>query len=190
MPERDLTSELRHRRQHRRTTTTILVVILMLFFAFWYAFSYYRSASDPESDRGSGSGSESTCRPYDPRAAAPANTTVNVYNATTRAGLAARTASQLRSRGFLIGTVANDPLDRPVAGPAEVRFGPAGSSRAQLLIPLGGKGTTQLTDTRKSSVVDLVIGAKFTDLAATPKATGKPMCEAPTAPGATPTPAG
>jgi len=186
MADRDLTDELRHRRQHRKATTTILVVILMLFFAFWYAFSYYRASSEAEP----AASSESGCRPYDPKVPTPANTTVNVYNATTRAGLAARTASELRSRGYLIGDVANDPLDRAVAGPVEVRFGPAGASRAQLLIPLGGKGTTQLADKRKSSVVDLVVGATFTELAAAPKPTGRPMCPAPTPAGATPSPAG
>lgn len=186
MSERDLTSELRHRRQHRRTTTTILVVLLLLFFAFWYAFSYYRASSNPEPAATDGA----DCRPFDPKAAAPANTTVNVYNATSRPGLAARTASDLRGRGYLIGVVANDPLDRTVAGPAEVRFGPAGASRAQLLIPLGGKGTTQVTDKRKSSVVDLVIGAKFTTLAAAPRATGTPTCPAPSASPAALAPAG
>jgi hypothetical protein len=186
MAERDFTDELRHRRQHRKAATTILVVILMLFLAFWYAFSYYRASSEPETV----TGSESGCRPYDPKVPTPATTTVNVYNATTRAGLAARTASELRSRGYLIGTVANDPLDRTVAGPAEVRFGPAGARRARLLIPLAGTGTTQMTDKRKSTVVDLVIGAKFTELAAAPKPTGKPMCPAPTPTGAASSPAG
>ncbi len=188
MAQRDLTDELRHRRQHRKAATTILVVVLMLFFAFWYAFSYYRASSEPELVPGS----ESSCRPYDPTVATPATTTVNVYNATTRSGLAARTASELRTRGYLIGDVANDRLEREVAGPAEVRFGPAGASRAQLLIPLGGKGTTQLADKRKSSVVDLVIGEKFTQLAAAPRTTGKPMCPPPTpaAASASPSPAG
>lgn len=187
MAQRDLTDELRHRRQHRKATTTILVVILMLFFAFWYAFSYYRASSEPEAPA---AGGEPSCRPYDPAVATPGTTTVNVYNATTRSGLAARTASQLRSRGYLIGEVANDPLDRTVAGPAEVRFGPAGASRAQLLIPLGGKGTTQLADKRTSAVVDLVVGAKFTALAAAPSPTGPPMCPAPSPTSTTPSPSG
>lgn len=176
MSPRDLTDELRHRRQRRKATTTILVVILMLFFAFWYAYSYYRASSNPEP----AATSASDCRPFDPKVPTPATTTVNVYNATNRSGLAAKTASELRSRGYLIGDVANDPLDRDVAGPAEVRFGPAGASRAQLLVPLAGKGTSQLADKRTSPVVDLVLGAKFTALAPAPKATDKPMCPAPT----------
>lgn len=185
MSQGDLTAELRHRRQRRKTATTIAVVILMLFFAFWYAFSYYRASSDPRPAATDAAG----CRPFDPKVPTPATTTVNVYNATNRNGLAARTASELRSRGFRIGEVSNDPLDRTVAGPAEVRFGPAGASRATLLVPLGGKGTTQLADKRKGAVVDLVIGAKFTALAAAPRPSGLPTCPAPTRSGATPTPA-
>ena len=185
MSERDLGYELRHRRQRRKTAATIFVVLLMLFFAFWYAFSYYRASSDA-----SPAATDADCRPYDPKVPTPATTTVNVYNATTRSGLAARTANELRGRGYLIGEVSNDPLDRTVAGPAEVRFGPEGASRAQLLLPLGGKGTTQLADKRKGAVVDLVVGAKFTTLAPAPSASGPPMCPAPTSSGATPTPAG
>lgn len=175
MPERELTSELRHRQQQRRTTTTILVVILMLFFAFWYAYSYYRSSTGAAAPRSTGS----ACRPFDPRVATPANTTVNVYNATTKKGLAARTATELRRRGFTIGDVSNDPLKRKVAGAAEVRYGPAGKARAPLVVPLGGKGTTQVADKRKEATVDLVLGATFTSLAPAPSPTGKPMCASP-----------
>jgi len=182
MPERELTSELRHRQQQRRTTTTILVVILMLFFAFWYAYSYYRSSTGATP-----SSSESTCRPFDPKVATPANTTVNVYNATTKNGLAGRTAEDLKRRGFTIGEVSNDPLKRTVRGPAEVRFGPSGTPHARLVIPLSGRGTTQVDDKRKNATVDIVLGAGFTALQPTPSPTGKPMCPSPsTVPSAAP----
>ena len=131
MAERELTSELRHRRQNRKAATTIFVVLLMLFFAFWYAYSYYRTSA------GAGDATPTTgatCRPFDPKVPTPATTTVNVYNASTKNGLAARTAAELRKRGFLIGEVRNDPLRRKVAV-AEVRFGPAGKSRAPLRRP-------------------------------------------------------
>lgn len=175
MPERELTSELRHRQQQRRTTTTILVVILMLFFAFWYAYSYYRSSTGTASPR-----NQATCRPFDAKVATPANTTVNVYNATTRDGLAGRTAAALRARGYTVGEVSNDPLKRKLTGPAEVRFGPSGTPHAKLVLLLSGKGTTQLGDKRKVATVDLVLGSTFSSLAPEPKATGTPMCPSPT----------
>ena len=45
----------------------------------------------------------------------PAQITVNVYNATTRTGLAKDTADELRKRGFKIGDVGNAPakFDQP-----------------------------------------------------------------------------
>lgn len=174
MARRELTSELRHRQQQRRATTTILVVLLMLFFAFWYAYSYYRASGSNQASANNGA----SCRPYDPTVPAPGNTTVNVYNATSKNGLAARTATELRRRGFLVGEVSNDTSDRKVPA-AEVRFGPAGKGHAQLVVPLGGKGTTQLQDKREGTTVDLVLGAAFSKLAAGPKATGPPMCPAP-----------
>lgn len=175
MSERDLSAELRHRQQQKRATTTLLVALLLLFFAFWYAFSYYR-ASDAS---GAASSGEATCRPYDPKAAAPANTLVNVYNASTKEGLAARTAGELRKRGFTVGEVANDSSGRSIKV-AEVRFGPTGKGNAALVVPIGGKGTTQRADKRKDASVDLVLGSGFTTLAAAPSPTGKPMCPPPT----------
>lgn len=175
MAHRELTTELRHRQKQRRAATTILVVLLMLFFAFWYAYSYYRASGADQASADSGA---TTCRPYDPEAPAPGNTTVNVYNATSKNGLAARTAAELKRRGFLVGEVGNDSSSRKVAT-AEVRFGPAGKANAQLVVPLGGTGTTQLEDKREGTTVDLVLGTTFSTLAAAPKATGTPMCPAP-----------
>lgn len=177
MAERELTSELRHRHQQRKAATTILVVLLMLFFAFWYAYSYYK-ASGTSGDTTAPT-SSATCRPFDPKAATPATTRVNVYNATRKNGLAARTAAELRERGFLVGEVRNDPLDRTVRGPAELRFGPTGAAHARLVAPLTGRGTAQVDDKRKDATIDLVLGNAFTTLAPTPTPTGLPMCPAP-----------
>ncbi|KGN38015.1 LytR C-terminal domain-containing protein [Knoellia subterranea] len=175
MSDRDLTAELRHRHQQRRATTTLLVALLMLFFAFWYAYSYYRDSTGSDEP----GGSSASCRPYDPKVATPATTTVNVYNATKTNGLASRTATELRKRGYTIGEISNDPLKRAVAAPVEVRFGPSGKSRAALVAPLGGKGTTQVGDQRKDETVDFVLGNAFKTLGPTPTPTGKPMCPAP-----------
>lgn len=172
MDQRDLTTELRHRHEQRKATTTILIALLMLFFAFWYAFSYYRASGGDEANAGA------TCRPYDPKVATPGNTTVNVLNATSKNGLAARTASELRRRGFQVGEVKNDQSGRKVAA-AEVRFGPSGKGHAALVVPLGGKGTKQVADKRKGTTVDLVLGNSFATLAPAPTSTGKPMCPAP-----------
>lgn len=162
------------RSRRRRAVITLLLVALMLFFAFWYAYSYYRASGRPAA------ATVPACTTA-PAAAAPrpANITVNVYNATDRNGLAAGTASQLRARGFAVATVANDPLQRTVAGPAEVRYGASGAAKAKVVLALV-KGSKGVKDARTDASVDLVLGERFTALA-------KPVAPKPVAtkPGAT-----
>jgi hypothetical protein len=90
---------------------------------------------------------------------------VRIYNATAREGLAKKVASLLNGRGFAIVTTDNDPLAgiRPVEGSAEVRYGPAGARQATQIrrqVP----GATLYQDARPDTVVDLVLGEKFTRL--------------------------
>ncbi len=91
----------------------------------------------------------------------PATVTANVYNATTRAGLAKRTATDLKTRGFGIGTIANDPLGKAVAGVAEIRYGTAGKDNATLM-RFYVIGATLVLDKRTDATIDVVIGEKFT----------------------------
>jgi type 1 fimbria pilin len=150
------------RERRRRALITLGVVALMLFFAFWYAYSYYRSdASKPAA------APTPTCTAT--KTIAPKSVTVNVYNSTERNGLAAKTATEVKKRGFTVRTVANDPLHKKVAGPAEVRYGTAGKQQANLVIALV-KGAKAVPDKRTDASVDLVIGAKYTALAPPPKA--------------------
>jgi hypothetical protein len=93
----------------------------------------------------------------------PRQVTVNVYNATKRQGLAARTAAAMRQRGFVIGKIANDPLRKTLAGSAEVRSGVKGKSRAPL-VAAHVAGAVSVVDKRTDLTVDLVLGARFTAL--------------------------
>ena len=145
-----------------RAFITLVLVLLMLFFAFWYAYSYYKASGETKASP------TPTCTT---RAAAPqpSTTTVNVYNATQRDGLAAKTAAEVRKRGFKVSTVSNDPLQKKVTGTAEVRFGKAGAPASKLVIALV-KGAKPVQDARTDASVDLVLGARFTALAPAPKA--------------------
>jgi hypothetical protein len=88
---------------------------------------------------------------------------VNVYNATQRNGLAARTAEQLSGYGFRIGKIANDPARRKVPGAAEVRGGPKGLR--QITVVRAYVGTSAVRrDKRASATVDLVLGTQFAGL--------------------------
>jgi len=95
----------------------------------------------------------------------PATVTVNVYNATDKSGLAARTADELKKRGFQVGQVGNAPsaLDKKVPGTAQVLSGPGGLGAATLLVSQAG-GATSTEDARTDATVDFVIGDAFTAL--------------------------
>lgn len=151
----------RQRLRRRRMVITLLLVLLALFFAFWYALSYYSSTKDVPAPRRS-------C--VTPTVALPASKVkVNVYNATTRSGLAAATSKSLAARGFVIGAVANDPLKKSVKVAAEVRHGPAGVAQARAL----AKHLTSVTyvrDKRKDASVDIVLGTAWKSLGPPPPA--------------------
>lgn len=94
----------------------------------------------------------------------PTDVTTNVYNSTDRTGLAAATGEELKSRGFVIGTVANDPLGKTITGVAEIRHGPKGAQAAALMayyLP----GARLVDDERTDATIDTVLGAGFLDVA-------------------------
>ena len=166
------------RGRRRRALITLAIVALLLFFAFWYAYSYYRHSDKPHA------AASPSCT-QKPPAVTPGDVTLNVYNATDRAGLAAKTADQVRKRGFKVSTVANDPLQRTVAGSAEVRYGVYGLADSKLVLALV-KGAKAVRDARPDSSVDLVLGDRFSALAAPPKTPRAPAtpttsqtCQAP-----------
>ncbi|CAL9473808.1 hypothetical protein SUDANB6_02893 [Streptomyces sp. enrichment culture] len=102
-----------------------------------------------------------------PRAAAPpepGRITVNVLNATTRGGLAKKTADELKKRGFRIGEVGNAPqeYDKKVKG-AGVLLGPASSLKTSLpVLAAQLPAAERRTDPgRGGAAVDLIIGDAF-----------------------------
>ena len=166
-----------HARQKRRQLIVLGVVVLGLFFAFWYAWSYYQADNSARASRPPAA----TCAPYDPKVVTPENTRVNVYNASTREGLAGSVARSLDERGFVIGKVANDPSSRKTPKVAEIRYGPKGAAHAKLLRTSLPKGTVLVKDKRAVATVDLALGPKYTTLAPLPSTTAMPMCPAPSA---------
>lgn len=166
------------RRKRTRTTRagiTLLVVLLLLFFAFWYAFSYYRA-----SEAGGNTTAAPTCLPYDPKAVVPGNTVVNVYNASSRNGLAASTAKALEDAGFKVGEIGNEKGGRQVKGVAEIRHG-ANTAKHLALLQGGlkeGKSVKGVNDKRKALTLDLVLGQKFAGVnpAASPAPGATPTC--------------
>lgn len=124
---------------------------------------------------GAGKATRAADRPSRPGAASakplpePASITVNVLNATPEPGLAAKTAKELKKRGFTIGEVANAPaaLDKKVKATG-LLIGATGADTTARLKVLGThlKGAGTRYDDRKGDAVDLVIGDGFKKLTA------------------------
>ncbi|MGW5848013.1 LytR C-terminal domain-containing protein [Streptomyces sp. NPDC055254] len=96
----------------------------------------------------------------------PGDITVNVYNATPRAGLAKAVGDELRNRGFLIGNVGNAPadFDKKVPGTGILLGSPATDKAAFSVLGTQLPGTAQQTDTREGADIDLILGDAFKEL--------------------------
>jgi hypothetical protein len=150
---------LARRRRRRRTIITLVLVVALLAGSMFVAVGYVQGWLGKHTET------------VTPKRCVPATTirssqvTLNVYNATQRSGLASKTASALRKRGFKIASVANDPLERKITGSSEVRYGPSGA-RAARLVADQVKGARMVRDSRSDTTLDLVIGDRFNKLAA------------------------
>jgi hypothetical protein len=149
-------------RRARRQMITLLAVGGTLLVAFVFAAAYYGGWFD------SGTPAASPCTPRKATVTvAPSQVHLNVYNASNRNGLAAKVATQMKSRGFVVGTIANDPLHKTFKTQAEVRYGKKGKAGAQL-VSSEVTGAKMVVDKRKTATVDLVLGGTYTELAAVP----------------------
>ena len=146
--------------RHQRTAITMLVLAGLVFIAGWYGWD---SITDP--DESSDRASAPTCQPAAPTdAPPPAEIELNVYNATDRNGLASSIAREMRTRGFAILDVANDPSGREITGTAEVRAH-LDSQAAASLVMAQVPGAVFIADNRTDGTVDLVVGTAFEALA-------------------------
>lgn len=89
---------------------------------------------------------------------------VNVYNATTRGGLAADVAQGLQERGFVVQAIDNDPLGSGAQEPALVRHGPPGLAAARTVAAQVPGAVLVADEARQDAVIDLVLGAGFEQL--------------------------
>ncbi|GHH82964.1 membrane protein [Streptomyces capitiformicae] len=97
----------------------------------------------------------------------PGKITVNVLNATPRAGLAKDTADELKKRGFRIGNVGNatEEYDKKVKGAAILLGAKAAEKTALPVLNTQLVGAQLKTDGRaKATEVDLIIGTGFKSL--------------------------
>lgn len=170
---------MRRPRRRRRIVLAALAAVVALGLAGWGTLQLI----DVFGGGGKGGGHRTTaagptCKPRKAPAVVhaplqPAQITVNVYNATPRAGLAKSTADELKKRGFAIGKVGNAPVtyDKKVPG-AALLLGAADATKGAFPV-LGTqlKGAVLKTDTRQTADVDFIIGTAFKSLAAPKDAT-------------------
>ncbi|GAA3123765.1 LytR C-terminal domain-containing protein [Streptomyces rectiviolaceus] len=97
----------------------------------------------------------------------PGQIKVNVFNATPRGGLAKDVAAELKKRGFTVGKVDNAPkaYDKKVKGTGILLGAPSAMDTALPVLGTQLAGAESRPDDRKGGEVDLILGAKFKDLA-------------------------
>jgi hypothetical protein len=150
--------------RRRHPVATGFLVLLMMAVLFAATFGAVRLLKGDSGTPSASGSSPATCVTATATPGAslpkPATVTANVYNATDRAGLARSTAATLRTRGFGIGSIANDPLAKTLTNVGEIRYGPSGKDNA-LLMRYYVVGATLVLDQRTDTTVDVVLGQKF-----------------------------
>ncbi|HEX2704199.1 MAG TPA: LytR C-terminal domain-containing protein [Candidatus Lustribacter sp.] len=161
-------------KRKRRTAITLGFAIAVLAGAFYYGYTYWTAGTSASTACPTGG----VTRTIPAGQVAPSSVTVNVYNTTAKAGLAARTGDALRAVGFKIGKVSNDPLRRTVAKIAEIRYGAKGAKQAKTVLGFV-PGSTLVKDKRADASVDLAVGQGFVAVkvpAQTPQGGASPSC--------------
>jgi hypothetical protein len=156
---------------NRRTLTAITLTALIALLAAG-AFIGWRALFSPLADEtGAEPGSAPGCSDGVARGdtVRTRDVTVSVYNAGTRAGLAAQTQEELAARGFIPGDLGNAPDDlssvRVVRVLAETRRDPA----ARLVALQFGRGTRVQASADLGSGVEVVVGDRFKGLDKAPR---------------------
>lgn len=168
-------------RGSKRTPVLFLVLVvvgMVVLFAAGFGLSMVLRGGNNNANGGGGGGSSSSSASESPTPEPctttmvipgqdlpkPAAVTANVYNATSRAGLAKSTSEVLKGRGFVIGKVDNDPLKKTITGVAEIRYGAAALKNAELMA-FYFPGAILVPDSRKTTDVDVVLGETFATVA-------------------------
>jgi hypothetical protein len=157
-----LEDDVRHRRRYRRIRAAITLVILtgLVVWAAWYAWQVVTEPAATEDDSEPVVQTPVCAVAVPTEAPPPEEISINIYNGTSRNGLASQVAREMREQGYVILDVANDPLSRSITGVAEVRAANAENLAVQLIMSQF-PGATFVPDEREDEVIDLVLGEQF-----------------------------
>jgi len=145
-----------HTTRHLRSGVTMLLLVGLVLGGALFGWKAVNSDS---------SATTSTAAPnavecgVPPAAVTPAELQVNVYNGTSRNGLAAATAEQVTAQGFVVLGIDNDPKGERITDVAVIR-GAENSASAYLLMAYV-PGATFTPDGRADGTLDLVVGDLF-----------------------------
>jgi hypothetical protein len=120
----------------------------------------------------------------------PELTNINVYNGTTRNGLAAAVAKELQKRKFRVLSIGTEEHKKPLKSVLVVRYGPAGKLAAHTVSLQFPAKVTMVDDEREDEAIDIVIGDKYKGMVPGKKALAaiQPIAEPQGCKAATPTP--
>jgi len=149
----------RRRRRRRRTVLSLALGLLLLALTLLYAVGNVQGIGRPPPTPVAWACSPGRTASGVPLPA-PITVRVNVYNATSRQGLAASLAQDLRDQGFVVAKVGNDPRHRMIVGRGEIRYGRAGELAAQLARPRMAWARL-VRQHRRDATIDLVAGYGF-----------------------------
>lgn len=175
----DSAGSIYRRRRRRRMVVTMTCVLALLLGTVLYAASYIQGWAGIRTT--DAVASTSCTQVTASQSLTPAGVTINVYNSTSRTGLAASAAASLRRQGFKVATVDNDPLGKSIPAAGEIRYGAAGLQSAHLAA-LRLPQATLVQDGRMDASVDFVLGNTFKAVKVPPKiaisvkATSTPHC--------------
>ncbi|MCC2319703.1 LytR C-terminal domain-containing protein [Cellulomonas xiejunii] len=169
MSDHDRARELRRRHMHERQAVVFGVLLACLAVAGLGAAALYTdSMSLPFLEREFSvkptvvAGAVDTYCPPEGALPVPADQiTVDVFNGANLGGLAGRTATDLKERGFVIGVTENARVQ--FSGVARIIYGAAGSAAAYTLKAHLPEAVLQ-NDPRTDALVDLIVGKEYTTL--------------------------
>lgn len=115
--------------------------------------------------------------------AAPADVSLNVFNASSREGIAAEVAGALRERGFDVRTVRNATLDTETAESVALIYAGPDDTAAALAVQNQIPGSeVVLQPDRTNGILDVALGSKYggvASLESVPKGSGTLKCTNP-----------